>query len=130
MPAQAGDGVELHAIVGQEEIVDDIAAAELDFDGTVDGDIDGSAGVFCPVIVLAVGIVEILAERIGLADVVVDSGDSFVVWKKSRPIDAGVSATGPETPMLQKPFMGPELLDKMREVIASPLDRNKAPAAS
>jgi len=41
----------------------------------------------------------------------------------ARPIDAGVSATGPETPMLQKPFMGPELLDKMREILAA-----KAPA--
>src|SRR5579859_469292 len=45
----------------------------------------------------------------------------------ARPIDAGVSATGPETPMLQKPFMGPELLDKMREVLATPMDRGKAP---
>src|SRR5579859_8184904 len=45
----------------------------------------------------------------------------------ARPIDAGVNVVGPETPMLQKPFMGPELLDEMREVLATPLDKGKAP---
>jgi PAS domain S-box-containing protein len=39
----------------------------------------------------------------------------------ARPIHGEMAAIGPETPMLQKPFMGPELLAKMREILATPI---------
>ncbi len=35
----------------------------------------------------------------------------------------GVGMIAPETPLLLKPFMGPELLDKMREVLTNPANR-------
>jgi PAS domain S-box-containing protein len=35
------------------------------------------------------------------------------------PTQAGLGTIGVDTPLLQKPFMGPELLDKMREVLAT-----------
>jgi PAS domain S-box-containing protein len=48
----------------------------------------------------------------------------------ARPIEGALGTIGPETPLLQKPFMGPELLDKMREVLATPIDKGKAPTPS
>jgi PAS domain S-box-containing protein len=45
----------------------------------------------------------------------------------ARPIQGQVGRMDPETPLLQKPFMGPELLDKMREILAAPIDKGVAP---
>jgi CheY-like chemotaxis protein len=47
----------------------------------------------------------------------------------ARPIDGEIGTVGPETPMLQKPFMGPELLAKMREILATPVVKG-APVSS
>jgi CheY-like chemotaxis protein len=41
----------------------------------------------------------------------------------ARPIHGEIGMIGPETPMLQKPFMGPELLAKMREILATPIHK-------
>jgi two-component system cell cycle sensor histidine kinase/response regulator CckA len=44
------------------------------------------------------------------------------------PAQAGLGTSGLDTPLLQKPFMGPELLDKMREVLATGSEKSAAPA--
>ena len=48
----------------------------------------------------------------------------------ARPIQRETGSVGPETPLLQKPFMGPELLAKMREVLATPIVKGVAPVPS
>jgi two-component system cell cycle sensor histidine kinase/response regulator CckA len=67
-----------------------------------------------------------LAEQMKL-----ENPDLRVVFMSgfARPIEGALGTIGPETPMLQKPFMGPELLEKMREVLATPLDTGTPPAS-
>jgi two-component system, cell cycle sensor histidine kinase and response regulator CckA len=45
----------------------------------------------------------------------------------ARPVEGPAGTVGADTPLLQKPFMGQELLDKMREVLDTPIDRGPAP---
>jgi PAS domain S-box-containing protein len=45
----------------------------------------------------------------------------------ARPVEGPLGTVGADTPLLQKPFMGQELLDKMREVLATPIVRGAPP---
>src|SRR4051812_27724349 len=61
-PAHAGDGVELHAVIRQEEVVDHVLAGEGDLDRPVLRQVNRAAQRALPVVVLARLVGEVLAE--------------------------------------------------------------------